>query len=65
MKCVMCRCQPVCRHRTLGIDPGNNSFHLVGQDERGATTSDVSSRVGHAVRLIPPAYVKMLCGDER
>jgi hypothetical protein len=21
---------------TLGIDPGKNSFHLVGQDQRGA-----------------------------
>jgi transposase len=42
---------------TLGIDLGNNSFHLVGQDERGAIVLRIKlsrSQLPRRLTNIPP-----------
>ena len=47
---------------TLGIDLGKNSFHLVGQDERGAIVLRIKlSRTQLTQRLanIPPCLIGM------
>src|SRR3954465_11173826 len=58
----MSRFSPSATIATLGIDLGKNSFHLVGQDERGAITLRIKlSRAQLTQRLanIPPCLIGM------
>jgi len=46
----------------LGIDLGKNSFHLVGQDERGAIVLRLKlsrSQLTHRLANIPPCLIGM------
>jgi transposase len=47
---------------TLGIELGKNSFHLVGQDERGAIVLRVrlsSPQLAQRLATIPPCLIGM------
>ncbi len=47
---------------TLGVDLGKNSFHLVGQDERGAIVLRLKlsrAQLAHRLANIPPCLIGM------
>ena len=47
---------------TIGIDLGKNSFHLVGQDERGAIVLRIKlsrAQLAHRLANIPPCLIGM------